>query len=159
MIIPSNFRQIVDRYCKDIPVNLGGMAADLGLEVFQSTLEPKISGLIEPSPSASSGYRIKLNRHDPLTRQRFTLAHEIAHFLLHRFDIGRGVVDDTLYRSNLSDRKEVEANKLGAQLIMPHPKIRQELALLGDMQQDQIIDTLAKKFRVSQDAMRIKLGF
>ena len=149
----------MDRYTQQIPVNLGGLAAELGLEVFQSTLEPKISGMIEPSPTAPSGYRIKLNRHDPINRQRFTLAHEIAHFLLHRFDIGRGVVDDTLYRSNLSDRKEVEANKLGAQLIMPSAKGREEAAPLIGMPSDQIIDMLAKKFRVSQEAMRIKLGY
>ncbi|WP_454597089.1 ImmA/IrrE family metallo-endopeptidase [Qipengyuania sp. SM2507] len=159
MIIPSKFSAIIEKYKQDVPVNLGGLAAELGLEVYQSTLEPKISGLIEPSPTASSGFRIKLNRHDPLVRQRFTLAHEIAHFLLHRFDIGRGVVDDTLYRSNLSDRKEVQANKLAAQLIMPMPLINAEAAKLRGLSGDRLVEQLAKKFKVSQEAMRIKTGF
>lgn len=159
MIIPSKFIPILDKHKTQVPVNLGALASDLGLEVYQSTLEPKISGLIEPSATSPSGYKIKLNRHDPLTRQRFTLAHEIAHFLLHRFDIGRGVVDDTLYRSNLSDRKEVEANKLGSQIIMPNASIRNELAKLAHLNKDKIVSELAKKFNVSQEAMRIKLGY
>ncbi|WP_226698719.1 ImmA/IrrE family metallo-endopeptidase [Qipengyuania gaetbuli] len=158
MIIPSKFIPIIDKYTAEAPVNLGGLASELGLEVYQSTLEPKISGLIEPSNTAPSGFLIKLNRHDPIVRQRFTLAHEIAHFLLHRFDIGRGVVDDTLYRSNLSDRKEVEANKLAARLIMPMRKIREEMSQLEHLTEDQIVEHLAKKFKVSQEAMRIKIG-
>ena len=140
------------------PVNLGGLAQELGIDVFQSTLPPKISGLIEPSPTSSSGFRIKLNRHDPIVRQRFTLAHEIAHFLLHRFDIGRGVVDDTMYRSNLSDKKEVEANKLAARIIMPMKNVRAELASLQEMDRDQAIEILAQKFKVSKEAMGYKIG-
>lgn len=149
----------MDKFKSEIPVNLGGLAAELGLEVFQSTLEPKISGLIEPSTTASSGYRIKLNRHDPLVRQRFTLAHEIAHFLLHRFEIGRGVIDDTMYRSNLSDKKEVEANKLAAQIIMPTASVRAAAEAMSGVAHEQIVGELAKRFKVSQEAMRIKLGF
>ena len=143
----------------ETPVNLGGLAKDLGLEVFQSTLPPKISGLIEPSSTAPSGFRIKLNRHDPMVRQRFTLAHEIAHFLLHRFDIGRGVVDDTMYRSHLSSQKEVEANKLGARIIMPMEKVRYALSQRQNVPREKLIDDLAKEFKVSKEAMKIRLGF
>lgn len=159
MIIPSKYKSVLQKYMQQAPVNLGGLASELGIEVFQSTLPPSISGLIEPSETSSSGFRIKINRHDPLVRQRFTLAHEIAHFLLHRFDIGRGVFDDALYRSNLSDKKEVEANRLAAQIIMPMPLIQQERRSLDSIGAEQIVTQLAKKFKVSQEAMRIKLGF
>jgi IrrE N-terminal-like domain len=159
MIIPSKFVPIVEKHQAETPVRLGGLAAELGLEVFKSTLNPGISGLIEPSSSASSGYRIKLNRFESPERQRFTLAHEIAHFLLHRFDIGRGVVDDTMYRSGLSDRKEVEANKLASQIIMPAASVRREASALEYLSVDERVEVLARKFRVSQQAMRIKLGF
>jgi hypothetical protein len=158
MIIPSKFQKTLEAFRREAPVNLGSLAKELGLEVFQSTLPPHISGLIEPSPSAPSGYRIKLNRHDPHVRQRFTLAHEIAHFLLHRFEIGRGVVDDTMYRSNLSDRKEVEANRLAAQIIMPHELVSTERSKLGNIPYDAMIDKLSQKFKVSKDAMRIRIG-
>lgn len=158
MIIPRKFLPIVEKHKAEIPVRLGALASDLGLEVFKSTLRPGISGLIEPSQSAPSGYRIKINRHEPVERQRFTLAHEISHFLLHRFDIGDGLVDDTLYRSALSSRKEIEANKLASQLVMPLDAIKAAAAAVADLSVDQQVDILAKKFRVSQQAMRIRLG-
>jgi Zn-dependent peptidase ImmA (M78 family) len=34
--------------------------------------------------------------HHP-NRQRFTLAHEIAHYVLHRDLVENGIVDDTMY--------------------------------------------------------------
>jgi len=158
MIIPSKFQRILEQHREHAPVNLGKLASELGLEVFQSTLPPNISGLIEPSPSSPSGYRIKLNRHDPNVRQRFTLAHEIAHFLLHRFEIGRGVFDDTMYRSNLSDRKEVEANRLAAQIIMPLDLVKREKSKLANLPMEEVIDNLARTFKVSREAMRIRIG-
>src|SRR4051794_29942625 len=112
-------QNIIEKYTAEAPVKLGSLAKGLGLEVFKSTLRPEISGLIEPRDGAPSGFRIRINRYEPVERQRFTLAHEIAHFLLHKQDIRNGVVDDVLYRSALSNRKEVEANKYASELIMP----------------------------------------
>jgi len=158
MIIPGKYLPIVDRHLSEIPVKLGALASDLGLEVFKSSLKPGISGLIEPSDSASAGYRIRLNRHEVLERQRFTLAHEIAHFLLHRQDIGAGVVDDVMFRSSLSSRKEVEANKLASELVMPDREVALARRQYAHLPTEELVVELAKKFRVSQQAMRIKLG-
>ena len=158
MRIPSKFLPVVEKHLADTPVKLGALASELGLEVFKSTLRPGISGLIEPADSSPAGYRIRLNRHESTERQRFTLAHEIAHFLLHRQDIGAGVVDDTMYRSALSNRKEVEANKLASQLIMPDKNVARELAQVQHLPVEERVEILAKEFRVSTQAMRIKLG-
>ena len=117
-----------------------------------------MSGLIEPSDSAPSGFRIRINRHEMAERQRFTLAHEIAHYLLHRDKIGGGVVDNIMYRSNLSSTLEVETNKLAADLIMPRALINKRLAELHNLDTDDKITALAERFRVSQAAMRIRLG-
>jgi len=150
--------EIVDRFREETPVRLGALAAELGLEVFKSSLKPDISGLIEPSSTAPSGFRIRINRHEIPERQRFTLAHEIAHYLLHRNDIGGGVIDNVLYRSNLSSRKEVEANKLAAKIIMPISNIRAERQALPNLHDEQAAVVLASKFKVSLPAMRIRLG-
>jgi hypothetical protein len=150
--------QILENYTNEVPVKLGALARDLGIEVFKSSLKPAISGLIEPSDSSPSGFRIRLNRHEVVERQRFTLAHEIAHFLLHRSEIGGGVVDDTLYRSALSTRKEVEANKLASRIIMPDHLVANERRVVAHLPINEQIVRLAKLFRVSEPAMRIKLG-
>lgn len=155
----SELNTILARHLTEAPVKLGSIAHELGIEVFKSSLKPEISGLIEPSSSAKSGYRIRINRHEIVERQRFTLAHELAHFILHRSEIGGGLVDDVMYRSSLSSRKEVEANRLASEIIMPDDLIASERAKLQHLPSDEIVAQMAKKFRVSKQAMQIKLGF
>jgi IrrE N-terminal-like domain len=157
-MIDEQHKEIVADFIAEEPVKLAGLAGALGLEVFKSPLKPDVSGLIEPSDSAPSGFRIRINRHEMAERQRFTLAHEIAHYLLHRDKIGGGVVDNVMYRSNLSSKLEVEANKLAADLIMPRALINKQLADLHNLDTDDKITALAERFRVSQAAMRIRLG-
>jgi Zn-dependent peptidase ImmA (M78 family) len=142
----------------EAPVKLNGIAEHLGLPVYLSTLKPKISGLIEPDEAARSKFRIRLNRHESPERQRFTLAHEIAHFLLHRSLIGTGVVDDTMYRSGLSSRREVEANRLAADLCMPRELIDEHRRQLTHLDGPELVSEMAKRFRVSNAAMQIRLG-
>lgn len=148
----------LERFRRAAPVQLTAMATALGIPVYISTMPPSISGLIEPDEQSSSGFRIRINRHESAERQRFTLAHEIAHFILHRSLIGGGVVDDTMYRSALSTRREVEANKLAAELCMPRHLINEERAKRKHLDEDSLVDELARLFKVSRQAMRIRLG-
>ena len=95
-----------------IPVPVGEIAERLGIEVFSTTLDPNISGLIKRT--APSKYEIQVNDTDAPVRQRFTVCHEISHFLLHRTFIDAvGITDNILYRSQLSNAQESEANRLG----------------------------------------------
>ena len=77
-------KAIIARHLREVPVKLGALAKDLGLDVSVATLAYGKSGRISPSSTAKSGFAIRVNRHESKERQRFTLAHEIAHFLLHR---------------------------------------------------------------------------
>lgn len=154
---PTEF-EIVKRFTETVPVKVGELAAELGLECLRTPLPPKVSGLIRPSATSRSRFEIKVNKYEVAERQRFTVAHEIAHFLLHRDDIGSGVVDSIMYRSSLTSRKEVEANRLAAEIIMPAKAVEQELRRLGGPQVPGIVDELAAIFRVSPSAMKIRLG-
>lgn len=138
----------------DIPVRLGTIATRFGLSVKASTLPAGISGEIRPN---GASYEIKVNRHDSKGRQRFTVAHELAHYLLHRDQIGDGVRDDALYRSSLSDVREAEANRLAAEILMPASKVKEALAEYPGSE-DEKLHTLATIFGVSEVAMEIRLG-
>ena len=148
----------VDEFTTSYPVRVGELAAELGLKVTRTPLAPKISGLIQPSSDASSGFEIKVNKYEAPERQRFTVAHEIAHYLLHRSDIGSGVVDSIMYRSNLTSRKETEANRLAAEIVMPAKAISEELHRLGGLRAQGVIEEMAARFRVSVPAMKVRLG-
>lgn len=146
---------IIQTHQKNAPVNIVSLAHHLGINVYSAEESKKLSGKImkDSKLGGSSGYAIVVNSADHPLRQRFTIAHEIAHFLLHRSEIGDGIVEDALYRSGLSTRQEVEANKLAAEILMPwhllHDAIKENLTTIAE---------LADRFQVSQSAMSIRLG-
>lgn len=162
LIIDNRIREheaeIVGRYTSSFPVKVGELANELGLKVIRAPMPPKISGLIQPSADAPAGFEIRVNKYEMPERQRFTVAHEIAHYLLHRDDIGSGVVDSIMYRSNLTSRKETEANRLAADIVMPARAVGKELDRLGGRRTDDTVETLAAMFRVSVPAMKVRLG-
>lgn len=150
--------EVVRRYSAEVPVRLGALAEELGLQIFRSPLPPNISGMIKPSEGRPGQYEIRVNKYEVAERQRFTLAHEIAHFLLHKNDIRAGVIDNIMYRSQLTSRKEAEANRLAADMIMPRDAVRRELAQRGGVATEDVAIQLAAVFRVSLPAMKIRLG-
>lgn len=91
-------------------------------------------------------------------RQRFTIAHEIGHYLMHshetlHYDTHKELADGVLFRAdNVSSSEETEANHFAAELLMPEELVA-ELIESGMTS----IQELAEKFEVSQDAMKYRL--
>lgn len=93
--------------------------------------EPSISGYIE---RMEPGWRIAVNRYENPGRQRFTMAHELAHLLFHRDLVNRKVSEDTgskfseaikLFRDKENYKhEEMEANTFAAELLMPSNEFR-----------------------------------
>ena len=140
------------------PVKLSAIAKVLNLRVLSTVLPVGISGEIRPDTERPGNFVIRVNKADSSRRQRFTVAHEIAHFLLHRDHIGGGIRDDALYRSDLSDWREAQANRLAADLLMPDHLVTSWLRHSEVLRVDDTVAFLADKFNVSEAAMKIKLG-
>ena len=151
-------RQTIESYQENLPIKLGALAEHFGLIVKVTTLEIGISGEISPLTPASNTYKIRINRHEVRQRQRFTLAHEIAHFLLHQDKIGHGIVDNILFRSTLSNALEAEANRLAADILMPEAAIKAWRTENPAVSKRDSLTSLAEKFDVSEDAMAVRLG-
>ncbi|WP_126967267.1 ImmA/IrrE family metallo-endopeptidase [Xanthomonas arboricola] len=154
--VDPELRTKIESVYASFPVKVAELAKLLRLKVNSATLPPGISGEIRPT---AGGFMIRVNRHDSVVRQRFTVAHEIAHFLLHKNHIGGGISDDALYRSSLSDVREAEANRLAADILMPFEVVRRELKARDGLGDQQKIVELAQFFGVSEVAMSIRLGF
>lgn len=144
----------VSKHTNSYPVKISAIAHELGLSVLSATLPAGISGELRPEDDS---YLIRVNRHDSKGRQRFTVAHEIAHFLLHKNQIGSGITDDVLYRSKLNDAREAEANRLAAEIIMPKDVLTAEFKKPSSDLENKISE-LADQFQVSKAAIRIRLG-
>lgn len=153
-------RALIDRHSVQYPVRLGDLARELGVQSVKiSSLPTGISGQIARE---NGQYVIRVNRNETRERQRFTIAHELSHFLLHRDLIDRspdGITDNVLYRSGESETIEYEANRLAADIVMPpnllSDKLRNDYrGLVSDV----AIENLAASFGVSKAAMEIRLS-
>ncbi len=147
------------------PINVEDVAKHLGLRIISMELEEGVSGLLITKPSKSC---IAVREGDPPARQRFSIAHEIAHFCLrHQFEPGEHVHVDRGHLISQRNRqsstgtnlKEVEANQFAACLLMPAALIRASIRELGTEElYDAHITALAEKFKVSEQAMTIRLS-
>jgi len=138
-----------------VPVDVIRIAREFGLKVWTREMPADKSGMIkrDQNHGGPSGYSIIVNKEQAIVRQRFTVAHEIAHYLLHIDKIGDGLEDDALYRSGLSTIEEVQANKLAAKILMPFHLLEREMNA-----GIRTVAELAKRFEVSPQAMSIRLG-
>src|SRR5205807_10157244 len=129
------------------------LAEALGVRVWQGNLRTNAGEILRDIKKGGfSGYCIRVNASDAPVRKRFTVAHELGHFLRHRDRFTSRLIDDKMYRSGFGSNVEREANQLAADLLMPRELIRQfRKAGMNDPKE------LATKFDVSLEAIRRRL--
>ena len=130
----------------ELPVPVESIAEDLlGLRVEEDG-EIEVSGLLLPAERL-----VVVNAAEPPARRRFTLAHEVGHWVCQVLD-GRlaPVYCRSADMAPDADRQlEREANVFAAELLMPEPLVRAEF--------DSSIDACAEGFGVSAEAMHWRL--
>jgi Zn-dependent peptidase ImmA (M78 family) len=146
-------------------VDVVEIAEKLGLQVSEHDLGDNVSGVLYIDKGKGV---IGYNKNESEVRRRFTVAHEIAHFLLHRLD-NEIFVDKkefkVLYRDDNSTTGEIkqerEANAFAAALLMPRERVIKELQAvpfdLGDDKED-VINKLSQVFKVSSQAMMYRIS-
>ncbi|PZU67823.1 MAG: ImmA/IrrE family metallo-endopeptidase [Sphingobium sp.] len=145
---------VVREHQRKIPVQTVDIANELGIKVYKVPNWPSdLSGMVRKNPESRGGFDIFVNQDHPEVRRRFTIAHEIAHVILHPHLIGDGITDDALLRSGLSNSVEAQANRLAADILMPREKLN-EFISNGVTS----VAQLAKTFNVSEQSMAIRLG-
>ena len=151
--------EAIKRAQQTAPVNVEGLARDLGVRVTYPWVDDDISG--ELRRMSGDKFEISVNGTHAPTRRRFTLAHELGHFIYHRDLIGDGVDDNRAYRrtstaryalTRIGTHEETEANRFAANLLMPMHLINQ---LRGEGLTRQ---QMAKRLEVSEHALAIRLG-
>lgn len=145
---------IIRRHQTAPPVKVSPIARELGVPVFNvANWSDNLSGMLKRDPNSESGYAIFVNGSHHTNRVRFTIAHELGHFILHGHLIKEGIVEDALLRAEgLSNAVEAQANGFAADLLMPWSllRVQQDLGVTS-------IEELANIFEVSNDAMSIRL--
>ena len=143
------------------PVPVERIARDEGIKVEYAPLDGELSGLAYIREGITV---IGVNSLHASSRQRFTLAHELGHVVLHRPELEKAVhVDKGSLRRDATaaagvDRLEIDANAFASELLMPQELLAQALAgKTVDLEDDEMIRNLAKRFRVSEAALRFRL--
>lgn len=155
-------QKLIERFgVKTPPVPVERIAKELGIRVQYAPFDGDLSGMAfvkDGKPIAGVN-----SLHHP-NRQRFTLAHEIGHIVLHRQLIESEVHIDkgSLRRDTLAsagvDPIEIAANAFASEFMMPEHLL--EAAMSGrpiDLEDDELVAGLAKRFKVSEAAMRFRL--
>lgn len=137
----------------DHPIDPVVIARGLGINVFEVPMSGDLSGWItneNPNYEAT----IFVNSEHAAVRQRFTVAHELGHYLEHVSTFGANT--PMHYRRDADSAcgsfgDEIRADRFAAELLMPEGRVRE----LVDAGYDEV--TLPKKFGVSMAAMSNRL--
>jgi len=155
----------IKQYLSNAPVNVEAIIHCWGIELDKNAELPEgVAGQIRKKQDG--GYKISVNKKDHYYRQRFTMAHELGHFMYHTMEMGDlGTMDSVKYKSldnsNIGDQEEIEANKFGASILMP-----EDLIIKHALEKKVIIDNkinedglkeIAKIFQVSYQAMEFRI--
>ena len=134
------------------PIDIIELAEKLGYTVWFATFkDERISGGV--SFDATQGGKIYVSRSETGKRQRFTVAQELGHCVMHRDSHKNGILEsvDMFRRPDDHRPEEVEANEFAASILMPEEMVRQK------WREWRSTEILADIFQVSISAMSYRL--
>ena len=141
------------------PVPIEQLAKALDIDEIAELPDGSVEGCLVTDQYKSTGF-ILVNGSASPGRRRFTIGHELGHFLIpthkpvdgdrflcKREDIQKwSTVDQSRY-----DRMEVEANRFSALILMPPPLLRRYMGKFRDPNLTQVL-AMHRDFDVSKDA-------
>lgn len=156
--------------------DLEGFIESFNIKVFYSNME----GF--DAPSQISGYsivnskgspEIVVNANDSISRQRFTMAHEFGHIIMHWAWLDnqtKGLDNDNYevlfrkigFNGDRSNLKEIQANEFAAELLLPHRLLREVIGDIENLREDPLLfneikQRVAVAFNVSSTFANIQL--
>lgn len=146
------------------PVPVDRIAQGLGVRIAREPFDGDLSGMLYREPKGTTV--IVINSRNAPTRQRFTIAHEIAHLLHHEPTLQVDRPISVRFRNENSslalDRDEIEANQFAAALLMKREWVLEDAQQLVDkspnISDEDVLRELAVRYEVSTQAMEYRLS-
>jgi Zn-dependent peptidase ImmA (M78 family) len=141
---------------RGLPIDPSYIARRLGAEVYTVALQDEVDAMLKYFEAGNTP-AILVSSSSALVRQRFSVAHELGHFVLNQrlHPEGNFTETDVFYRnpdsSTAKSPAEIFANQFGAALLMPARFVR----VLIDSGKSDLI--MANDFGVSLEAMGHRL--
>lgn len=170
-MLKSEVKSRAEQFCKEnnintCPVEIVKVCKENGLEVFEEYLGPDVSGMIVVDDKEWEGYNtnqfISVNLAESAVRRRFSIAHELAHFVLHRNGSKLYAHRDFLGKGTIKSRIEQEANYFAANILMPEELVKEKVEEIKDnvwgvLPSFVLIREIADNFVVSESAAEVRL--
>lgn len=159
--ITQYIKDLTDGLYSGYTLKLEEVAKKLGLKCYLADFpDDRLSGAIIKDEESDS-YNIYVNENHHPNRRRFTIAHEIGHYISYMHNsysrdelLSSGGFEDFAMSlrqdGNYSDA-ETEANLIAAELLMPEEKVRELV------EKNLMVEEMADLFFVSPSAMTIRL--
>jgi Zn-dependent peptidase ImmA (M78 family) len=145
-----------------LPIQIEEIAKHRGLKVVNYPLDGDVSGVLAIKDGEGT---IGVNQNESKSRKRFTIAHELGHYELHKEKSDLFVDKQFIYRSKTSGDNaenqvlEKEANYFASAILMPSDMVRREVDKIDlDLASAEAIEKLARVFDVSTTAMSIRIS-
>lgn len=136
----------VDGYKMDVEKFIKDKYPDI--KIMKIALASDVSGKLEFKEGC---WMMSVNEQHPEVRQRYTLGHELGHYLNHR-DSVKSFEDTVYFRSKQKSSMEYMADQFAARLLMPENDVN-DLVKTGV----RTVKEMALKFGVSLEAMKYRL--
>ena len=153
---PTRLLEVIFRYYPELPrrVPVKEIAAEVGVKDFRVLeVDGFIGGLIA-DPEKSEGIILVKDKLPP-KRERFTVGHELGHFLIPSHGYQRQCSKKDLEensRTTTYQRQETEANKFSAGLLMPKSMFVKDIDALGSADVSHARE-LSDQYNVSMEAV------
>ncbi len=134
-------------FIKGYEIDIEAIVKNKGLKIVREDLPSSISGYLKHDENS---WLIGVNKNHSLNRQRFTIAHEFAHYCLHRRE-GSYFEDTTFFRREKDTSLEYKANEFAAEILMPEELMRDAMS----KGVKKIIE-LSNRFSISVQAIKFR---
>lgn len=134
------------------PIPLTDVVSSYGLNIVYADFSSITKGNEIAGFMDFENKKIVVNKDDPPNRQRFTIAHELGHYLLHQDYVKDESKYAVLLRRPLEDKnystEEKEANCFAASLLVPDELLRKYKSIPNSI--------IASLFAVSEDVIKFR---
>ena len=152
-----NEMDLISRFKMSAPVKIRELIGQLGVRYIESRLPDGQSGYFAKT---NGSYEIGVNNQESRQRMRFTAAHELGHYVLHRDLLAEGQHFDRLFGADakynesypFTNSHEAQANRFAADLLMPASLTRVVYSRNRDLHE------VSRTFEVSDAAAVIRLS-
>jgi Zn-dependent peptidase ImmA (M78 family)/DNA-binding XRE family transcriptional regulator len=135
------------------PINIYLIIEGLGISLVPTAFD-KVAAVV--GRAESNNHRtpwIAVNSSQPSARQRFSIAHELAHLLLHEEEL----VLHAHYFKKQFEQKEVDADKFASELLLPRDHLKTSIENVKAQTLEEATLLLSHLYQVSFAAMAYRL--